>query len=461
MMKKISTFLLLIVLMLSLLGCTQVTSDDELLAEPDDALQSEDELQEESDDVQQSEELAATPLNMELLQSDKTRITSPVADESEILALVDGNSTFALELYQMLREEDGNLIFSPYSISIALAMTYAGAHGQTAEEMANTLRFNLEQGRLHPAFNSLDLELTSRGEGVEGFSLNIANAIWVRKGFEFLAEYLDLLAENYGAGLMALDFLNEPEESRDTINQWASDQTEGKISNVISKDFINEYTRFILTSAIYFNVNWDKQFKEEYTEDGPFYLLDGSEETVPMMWQRESFRYAEGDGYQMVELPYVGRELSMVILLPEEGQFEAFEESLDIQRMEEINAGVRYKVDMYLTMPKFCFEYVFGISKALQEMGMPIAFTENADFSGMTGSQDISLYGITQSAFISVDETGTEAAAVTAVGGEEEEPPEPIEVTIDHPFIFLIRDVETGTILFIGRVLDPVASDAS
>ena len=264
------------------------------------------------------------PVAAELVMSDKPRETSPDVSEADLALLVEGNCAFAFKLYQALREEEGNLFYSPHSISVALAMTYAGARGQTAQQMAAALQFLLEQERLHPAFNWLDVELAQRGEGAEGkdgegFRLNIVNAIWGQKDYSFLPAFLDVLAENYGAGLRILDFTNETEKSRLAINQWVSDQTEGRIEDLIPQGAIDAWTRLVLTNAIYFNAAWEYPFDENVTADGPFYLLDGGQVTVPMMKQTESFGYTDGEGFQAVELPYDGGELSMVILIPETG----------------------------------------------------------------------------------------------------------------------------------------------
>jgi serpin B len=404
----------------------------------------------------------AQPASGDVLQSEKERETSPDVSQTDLATLVDGNSAFAFNLYQALRDEDGNLFYSPYSISLALAMTYAGARGDTEQQMADTLQFILSQDRLHPAFNSLDLELSRRGEGAEGkdgegFRLNIVNAIWGQKDYEFLSQFLDLLAENYGAGLRVLDFINAPEESRITINDWVSDQTEGRIEDLIPQGLINSLTRLVLTNAIYFNAAWEYSFPEDRTVDGPFYLLGGGEVTVPMMRQTESFGYAEGDGYQAVELPYDGGELSMVILLPQTGNFGAFENSLDSQQIAGIIENLEGR-QVTLAMPKFEFESEFSLRETLSAMGMPIAFSGSADFSGMTGNRDLYIADVVHKAFVSVDEAGTEAAAATAVVMElTATPGEPVEVTIDRPFIFLIRDIETGAILFVGRVVNPSA----
>ena len=408
----------------------------------------------------------AQPAAAEVVQSDKERITSPNVTQSEQELLVEGNTAFAFNLYQKLVKElagkEANLFYSPYSISLALAMTYAGARDETAQQMAATLQFMLEQDRLHPAFNWLDAELASRGQGAQGkdgkgFRLNIANAIWGQKGYEFLPAFLDVLAENYGAGLRLLDFINETEQSRVAINKWISDQTEGRIENLIPPGAINELTRLVLTNAIYFNAAWKYPFNDKVTANGPFYLLDGGQVTVPMMKQTESFGYTGGEGYQAVELPYDGDELSMVILLPASGNFEAFEKGLQAQQVNDIINDLQ-PTQVALTMPQFKFESEFSLKDTLSEMGMPDAFSpEDADFSGMTGNRELFISDVIHKAFVAVDEAGTEAAAATAViVGTTAAPTEPtVAVTIDRPFIFLIRDIQTGAILFVGRVLNP------
>ena len=398
-----------------------------------------------------------------LVKSDKERITSPDVSQSDQALLVEGNSAFAFELYRALKGEEGNLFYSPYSISLALAMTYAGARGETAEQMAATLQFILDQDRLHPAFNWLDAELASRGEGAqgkdgEGFRLNIANAIWGQEDYTFLPDFLDVLAENYGAGLRVMDFITQAEKSRLAINEWVSDQTNNRIPELVPQGAIGALTRLVLTNAIYFNAAWAYPFDEKATANGPFYLLDGGQVTVPMMRQTESFGYADGDGYQAVELLYDGNELSMVILLPEVGHFQTFEEGLQAQQVSDIISDLQLG-QVALTMPKFEFDSEFSLKDTLTGIGMRDAFSpSDADFSGMTGNRELFISDVVHKAFIAVDEAGTEAAAATAViVGTTSAPGEPpVEVTLDRPFIFLIRDIETGTILFVGRVLNPM-----
>ncbi|MFH0847679.1 MAG: serpin family protein [Chloroflexota bacterium] len=394
------------------------------------------------------------------LKSNKPRVTSPSVGGADLTVLVDGNNAFAFDLYQALAQKDGNLFYSPYSISEALAMTYAGARGGTETAMAEVMNFTLSQARLHPAFNLLDLELKARGEGAQGkdekgFRLNVVNAIWGQKDFKFLSEYLDTLAQNYGAGLRLVDFVSQTEPSRVTINDWVSEQTEERIKDLIPPGALNELTRLVLTNAIYFNAAWQFPFDEKVTESGNFRLLNGSEVAVSMMKQRRSFSYAEGDNYQAVELPYDGQELSMVILLPDAGEFASFEESLKAEMVKEIIGKLKNR-EVSLTMPKFEYESSFGLKPVLTGLDMGIAFTEAADFSGMDGRRDLLIQDVLHKAFVAVDEAGTEAAAATAViVGTTSLPSDIVEFTIDRPFLFLIRDIPTGSIIFVGRVLNP------
>jgi serine protease inhibitor len=404
-----------------------------------------------------SESIQATGM---ILQSEKQREQSPEIAPTDMAYLTDGNGVFAFNLYKLLSEEEGNLFYSPSSISAALAMTYAGARGDTEEQMADTLQFYLSQNQLHPAFNALDQKLASRGEGAqgkdgEGFRLNIVNAVWGQNDYAFLTSFLDTLAENYGAGLRILDFINETEPSRITINDWVSEETEGRIEDLIPQGAINVMTRLVLTNAIYFNAAWQYPFEKDATSSGIFYLLNGDEVTVPMMKQQESFSYTRGENYQAVELPYDGQELSMVILLPDSGQFETFEEVIEYQLVKDIMEYLERR-EVKLTMPKFEFYSSFGLKKTLIDMGMPVAFSAGADFSGMTGNNDLFISDVIHKAFVSVDAAGTEAAAATAVIMELTSMPEtPVEVTLNRPFVFLIRDIETEAILFIGRVMNP------
>jgi serpin B len=393
----------------------------------------------------------------QVLQSGAERNTNPDVALAELDVLTSGNSAFAFDLYQNLRNQDGNLFFSPYSISVALAMTYAGARGETERQMAETLHFTLRQARLHPTFNALDLELINPAE--DDFNLHIANSLWGQTGYAFLDQFLDVLAQNYGAGLRLLDFVNEPEASRLVINNWVSDQTEQKIQDLIPQGAISPLTRLVLANAIYFDADWMYPFAKELTRDGAFNTLDGAQVTVPMMAMPEPqvLSYAQGDGYQVVELPYKGDEMAMTILVPDTGQFEAFEAALDAERVEKI-LGDLESGPVVLTMPKFNYESEFSLAQELIAMGMPNAFGSDADFSGMDGTHELFISDVFHKAFVSVDEAGTEAAAATAVVMRAVAAPvSAFQITVDRPFIYMIRDVETGTILFAGRVVNPSA----
>jgi serpin B len=385
---------------------------------------------------------------------------APAANATELAELVAGNTTFAFDLYQALRSErDGNLVYSPYSLSLALAMAYAGARGETERQMADTLHFRLPQAQLHPAFNALDQELDRRGQGAggadgQGFRLNVANALWGQEGYRFLPEFVDLLAADYGAEMTRLDFARE-KKARSTINDWVSEQTEGKIQELIPAGLLDPMTRLVLTNAVYFNAAWARQFDPRATQDGIFYLRDGGSVSTPMMHQAAAFAYAEGPDYQAVVLPYDGYEIAMDILLPAEGQFEAVERSLDAGQVETMLEGL-VEQQVALTLPRFEFESGFDLGAVLAAMGVPLAFTLQADFSGMTAEEGLLISDVIHQATISVGEAGTEAAAATAVVMPPSAIPEDfVTVVVDRPFLFLIRDLQTGTILFVGRVMDP------
>ena len=395
------------------------------------------------------------------LKSDKPRITSPAVSQTDEATLVAGNDAFAFDVYKYLRAGDGNIFFSPYSLSEALAMTYGGARCNTEKEMAAALEFQLPQDKLHLAFDALDLALASRGQGAKGkdqqpFRLHVVNAIWGQTGFDFLPSYLELLAENYGSGLRILDFQKNPESSRVAINNWVAQQTEQKIKDLIPEGSITDMTRLVLTNAIYFNAAWLNQFDKNSTKPGDFTLKNGSKVSVPMMHEQESFNYSSGDGYQVVELPYDGNELSMVILLPDQGKFDSFEASLTGQSVTGIIQGMKSRT-VQLSMPKFTTEQSFGLKSALTSLGMKDAFAPGlADFSGMDGKKDLYIQDVVHKAFIIVDEAGTEAAAASGViVGTTAVPSDIVKLDINRPFIYLIHDIQTGTILFLGRVMNP------
>ena len=396
------------------------------------------------------------------VRSDRNRTASPQTTDDDMEVLVRGDNAFALDLYSALSDGEGNLFYSPFSISQAFAMTLAGARGETERQMVDTLHYQLPQSRLHPSFNALDQELASRGmdsrnEEDRYFQLNIANAIWGQHGYEFLPDFLDALAENYGAGLRPLDFAGTPEESRLMINDWVLEETGEKIKDLLPPGTIDGSTRLVLTNAIYFNATWSWPFDKKVTQKRTFHLAEGSRVEVPMMTatSKDFYGYAKGNGYQAVDVPYSRGEMSMTVLLPDEGTFREFEDSLDADALDQILDGIEIDY-VTLTMPLFKFESEFSLSDTLAGMGMPDAFDARADFSGMTGSKGLWVSAVVHKAFVSVDEEGTEAAAATSAVVKESGPTkEPIPVAVNRPFIFLIRDRDTGTVLFLGRVMNP------
>jgi len=397
--------------------------------------------------------------SISMAESNKNRERNPSTSMDGIKSLVDGNNAFALDLYNTLRSENGNLILSPYSISLALAMTYAGARGETEAQMAQTLHF-APQNELHPSFNALDLELEKEpinlDKDQEPMQLNIANAVWAEQTFSFLPEFLDTIAVNYGAGVSLADFLNKPNEERVTINNWVSDQTEDKINNLLPDGSISPDTRMVLVNAIYFKADWFDQFDANDTSDFPFNLLDGTQVNVPTMGQEMFIPYTQGDGYTAVELPYAGETAAMDIIVPDAGRFEEVESALTSDMFNEI-VGNMSQTSLMLRLPKFKFESSFGLSSTLSQLGMVDAFDADlADFSGMTGQKDLFIGNVIHKAFVAVDEEGTEAAAATAVVMELASAiMHDVNLIIDRPFIFVIRDTVNGQILFVGRVLNP------
>ncbi|MDT8898935.1 serpin family protein [Thermanaerothrix sp. 4228-RoL] len=394
------------------------------------------------------------------VRSDKPYRSPANVPETDLQTLIEGNTAFALDLYQHLRDEAGNLFYSPYSITLALAMTYAGAAGQTAEAMAQTLHFTLPPEQLHSALNALNQRLTTPptppNPEEPPFELHIANALWGQKDEPFRSAFLDLLAENYNAGLQTLDFTANPEGARQRINAWVAEQTRDKIRDLLQKGDITPQTRLVLTNAIYFKAAWRYPFKPEETQEGEFTLLNGQKVRVPMMHLNKELAYAEGKGYQAAALPYAGGDYEMVLIVPTTGQFKAFEQALTPSYLNEILARLE-PTQLDLSMPRFTYDARLSLRTTLKDMGMKIAFDpEQADFTAMSEYPGLYIGNVVHKGFVAVDEAGTEAAAATAVIMERTSmPARSATLRVDRPFIFLIRDHQSGSILFIGRVLQP------
>jgi len=395
-------------------------------------------------------------------RSSLARELNPDVSADQLASLADGNRAFALDMYSQLvgEQPDAGLFFSPYSISIALAMTYAGAAGGTADAMASTLHFELEEPALHAAFDSVDLALGSRGEGAKGqddqpFRLHVTNSIWGRQGVPFLDPFLDTLAVHYGAGLRLLDFEQGADAGREVINAWVEEQTEQRIVDLLPEGSIDASTLMVLVNAIYFNAAWENPFPKDATMSGDFTTLGGSVVSVPMMMTSDELGYYAGDGVQVVEKRYDGGELSMVLIVPDSGQLPSFEASLTSASLREILSGLQLQKGT-LSMPKWSYDgETISLENVLTALGMGEAFSSSADFSRLIAGGGAQISGVFHQAFVAVDENGTEAAAATGVGIRLNAPVSPFDLRIDRPFIYLIRDIATDTIVFMGRVADP------
>jgi len=382
------------------------------------------------------------------------------AIDSNQQAVVSGNNKFALELYGKLEGQQGNLFLSPYSISTALAMTYAGAKGQTEKQMAEALCFApMKNEQFHKTFGEIIKQLNTSGEK-GGYELVVANALWGQKGFNFLPDYLKLVKTNYDGDLQQIDFAAQTETARKTINAWVESKTKDKIKELIKPGMLDSMTRLVLTNAIYSKGKWSSPFKPERTQDSPFVLLDGQKINVPTMNQTGKFGYMETDAMQALELSYVNNDLSMVILLPKQANgVKDLEKELVPDNLTAWLTKI-HKHEVQVLFPKFKMASEFGLGKILSEMGMPDAFSGKADFSGMTGSRDLFISAVVHKAYVDVNEEGTEAAAATGVTMKLTSIGIPPAVfRADHPFIFLIRDNQTGSILFLGRLENPTSQD--
>jgi serpin B len=403
--------------------------------------------------------IAAGPLALLVLATpaclgpfDLRQTPPPTVDTS---ALVEGNTRFALSLYTRLRGGPGNLLFSPYSISTAVAMTSAGARGKTLEQMEAVLGLP-RQDQLHPALAYLGWQLTQKQRGVE---LHTANALWVQQELRFRPEFLGLMRTHHRTGLQLADFVFDAEQARQAVNAWAAKQTNDRIQGLIPPGVLDSSTRLLLANAVHFKGRWQKRFRKEDTAPGNFTLADGKTGVpLPMMRQKAEFAYLQEGNLQALELPYVGGSFGMMIVLPARADgLPELERSLTPQNLARWLSALRPRA-VHVGMPRFQMAHSVDLRSALFHMGMSLAFGPGADFTGMDGGKEgLFLSAAVHKAAIEVHEEGTEAAAATGVAVAARSADATPHFTVDRPFVFLIRDRRTGTILFLGRVADPRA----
>jgi len=404
------------------------------------------------------------PAEPNIQMSGLAQITSPEVTDAQVQALAGDDTAFALDFYNQIRTGDGNIIYSPFSISLALAMTMAGAEGNTETAMLDALRMSLPADMVYPAYDALLLaiqkseESTTDEMGGSPFTLNIANSIWGQSGFTFKEPFLNTLAQYFGAGIYTVDYVQAPEAAREAINGWVENETMDKIKDLIPEGAIDQATRLVLANAIYFNGSWYYPFKEGATTSAPFNMLDGSQSDVEMMaLTGEHLMYAKGNGYQVVQLPYMSSDFVMTIVVPDGGNFDQIETGLTAESYAAMVQGLEYKL-VDLQMPKFDFESSLNVNDVLVALGMGEALDPGtADFSGMTDEDKLFISDVLHKATITVDEYGTEAAAATAVIMKltAAMPEDALKLVLDRPFMFFIEHQPTGSILFMGRVVEP------
>jgi serpin B len=384
------------------------------------------------------------------------------ASKSGDAVISQANNKFGLDLYGKLdKEKSGeNFFFSPSSISLALAMTAAGAKGQTETEMASVLRLDGNLPQAHAAYRAL-LERWNAAGKDRGYQLRVANRLWGQKGHDFLENYLALTKQEYGAELGRVDFAKNTEAARLEINDWIAKQTAEKIKDLIPAGAVNSSTSLVLTNAIYFKGDWMLPFKKEATHDDDFTISVAKKVKVPLMYQKGYFSYMEDELLQAVQLPYKGSDLSMLVLLPKKPDgLPELEKSLSAAKIEQVRSKFKQQQTI-LYVPKFKIEASFSLSKTLQSLGMKSAFSPGADFSGIDGKKDLFISDVIHKAFVDVNETGTEAAAATgtmmAMSAAPSQVPPPV-FRADHPFVFMIYDRQAGSILFLGRMMNPQAA---
>lgn len=374
--------------------------------------------------------------------------------------LVSSYNAFAFELHGWVRDKQANTVFSPHSVASALSLVYAGARGDTEAELARALHLTLAQEQLHAAVHQLSLQFagadsTGRRRSLLQHQLEIATSLWARLGSHISPEYVQTLVTYYGIEPGFLDFAGDPEGSETAINDWVSRETGGKIESLIPSGVISPVTRLIIANAVFFKAAWSTPFDPSMTSTYPFTLPNGDQVPVPMMFQIARLGYSEVGELLAIELPYTGEQTSMVILLPRDPAVSLDDISADLEQTETLLCGLVRRT-VALTLPSFGFDSAFRLSPALSALGMAAAFSPKADLTGISPQGGIYLSEVLHKAFVSVDEAGTEAGAASAVVlSDAAAPSSSLYIRVDRPFLFLIRHIPTGSILFLGEVVDP------
>ena len=381
------------------------------------------------------------------------------ANGKTMQALVQANNAFSLDIYKRLAQrETGNLFLSPLNISMAFAMVYAGARGETAEQIAGVLRLAPSQTDVHVGYAGLQEALQNQS-GQGKYQLSLANRLWGQQSYVFSQDFTQLSRRYYGAELGQVDFRARPEEARSAINQWVTQQTSGKIEDLLPEGSVDMNTLLVLTSAIYFKGDWESPFLPHATREAPFHITAKNQVDVPTMFQEERFEHAELAGVDLLKLPYNGEEqLSLIVLLPtnHDGLADLEKQLSPTQLTNWLKKLEPRQVQVYL--PKFKSTSQFELKSTLGDMGMTAIFDpERADLSGISEQDQLVLSAAVHQAFVQVDEEGTEAAAATgAVVGVTSAPADtPVIFRADHPFLYMIYHERTGSILFLGRLADP------
>lgn len=385
--------------------------------------------------------------------------TSPQFTENELQQIVASVNDFTKAIYIHQAQANENLVISPYSLYQVLSMLYAGAAGETASEMRLAMRLPWQDARVHRLVNALNQQLLqSAGSGTDNgaaFELQIANALWAAQDRAYVQAFLDTLSQNYNSGLRTIDF-TDANAASESINAWVAGQTNQKITQLAEPAMFSADTALALTNAVYFKAAWKYPFNETATSDEPFTLLDGKQQNVPTMHLNETLAVSIGEDLTMLRLPYAGGSMAMDILMP---SLDSWTDPEGIAQFLSSEASLPEMQPAYisLSLPKFRIETpTMDLIPALKSNGMRSAFSDDADFSGISGDQSLYVSTVAQKAFIDVNEQGTEAAAATiAVARVKGMPGEPLKITIDRPFVFVIRDTATGAILFMGTVMQP------